>query len=145
VRHLAGNLEGFPPEKVRVTADAVYGWCDGHPYLTQRLFELTEASEECRRASLDQLPAAVDRLVATHLLYGDDANVTHILHYLQESETYRDQVFKILKQERRRSVMHADDLLSIGIIKRSRDQYLVIRNKIYVETLNTFFAEAERS
>jgi hypothetical protein len=143
-RRLAGNLQSFSIEMMNAIADAVHEWCDGHPYLTQRLLRLIETSKECRAASVDRLPGVVDRLVGENFLSGDDSNLTHILHYLQARREYSDQIFKILKEERRKSVMHTEDLLSIGLIKRSTDQYLIIRNKIYEEALNIFFTEAER-
>jgi len=141
---LASNLKGFPPEAAEAVADIIHGWCNGHPYLTQRLYALIEASQECHRARVDQLPQLVDQFVAMHFLYGNDANLTHIFNYLQEGEAYRDQIFAIFKREKRRSVMHAADLLSIGIIKRSNDQHLVIRNKVYEKALSDFFDEVDR-
>jgi hypothetical protein len=145
VQSLAGNLAGFTPEAVEALVEAVHGWCDGHPYLTQRLFVLIDASEEWRRTNLSQLSQAVEQLVATHFIYGNDPNLSHILHYLREREPYRTPVFTILKQAKRKSVMYAEDLLSIGVIKRTSDQYLSIRNNIYRQALDTFFAEGERS
>lgn len=86
VRNLARNLEDFSPEQVVAIADAVHWWCNGHPSLTQRLFAFIEASVECRRASLNQLPRVVEQLVEMHFLYGDDANLQHILHSLKQNQ-----------------------------------------------------------
>ena len=138
-RSLASRLEGFRLAEQEVIAEAVRRWCDGHPYLTMRLYALIDASQECRRVSVNQLPEVVDRLVAKHILYDSDANVAHIFNRLQDSKAYREQVFAILTKAKRKSLMHAEDLLSIGIIKRSSDLNLKIRNKIYEEKLNTFF------
>jgi hypothetical protein len=140
---LASNLDGFPREKVEIIADAVHGWCDGHPYLTQRLYALIDESREYRKLGVEQLSGAVKQLVEGHLLYGDDANLAHITNYLRDSKEYCDQVFKILKKEARKSVMLAEELLTIGIVKRLHDLRLSIRNEIYKEVLKNFFEGEE--
>lgn len=144
-RDLASNLEGLSDGAVTALAEAVYGWCDGHPYLTQRLYALIEATPECRTATAEQLPGIVDHLVTTYFLHGNDANLAHILNYLQENEAYRTPIFQVLKSEKRKGVMLADDLSAIGIIKRSSNLDLIIRNKVYEQRLNNFFAEEEEN
>jgi hypothetical protein len=146
VQSLASNLTGFAPRQVEALAQVVHRWCDGHPYLTQRLFTLIDASEACRNGNLQQLPEAVEHLVAGHFLYGNDANLHHVLHYVRESETYRDQVFTILTHEGERcATVDTEDLLSIGIIKRASNHCLIIRNDVYRQALRILFAESERN
>ena len=140
---LASRLGGFCPAGQEVIAEAVHKWCGGHPYLTLRLYALIDASQEDRRVSVNQLPEVVDRLVAKHILYDSDANLSHILDQLEKSPEYQKRVVTILRSGKRKSVWSADDLLSIGIIKRSEDLHLVIRNKIYEKVLNDLFEVEE--
>ena len=99
----------------------------------------------CRATDVNQLSEVVDGLVEDHILYGDDPNLTHVIGFLWDSEKeYRDQVFEIFGKEKRiKTLKNAEDLLSIGIIKRSSDRHLIIRNKIYHEALKDLFEKED--
>lgn len=79
------------------------------------------------------------------ILYGDDANLKHIFNYLQNSgDSCCQSVAQILRsqpEERSKKAPYAQELILMGIIKRSNDLRLVIRNKIYEEALEIFFDE----
>lgn len=142
VAQLGQKLQDFPPDNIDIIVDKIYEWCGGHPYLTQRLFALIDENQECRNASNQEITQIVDQVIETYILDGNDVNVNHIFHYLQGQESpksYRDAVFKILNNKKpRKTVAHQDDLLTVGIIKRS-NLYLEIRNKMYKMALNNFF------
>ncbi|NEP13554.1 MAG: AAA family ATPase [Symploca sp. SIO2C1] len=145
---LAQNLQEFTPEIVEVIADCVHQWCEGHPYLTQRLLGLIDKSHECRNASQDSLSGEIHKLVDKHILYGSDANLTHVLNYLRTSgDSYCQAVYKILHsqpEEQSEKAPHAQELILMGIIKRSSNQCLIIRNQIYKETLEIFLHNLPR-
>ncbi len=139
---LAQNLQEFPPEIVEVIADCVHQWCEGHPYLTQRLLALIDESQECRNADQDSLCKVIEQLVKKDILCGSDANLTHVYNYLRNSDDYyRQAVVQILRskpEERKETAPHAEELILMGIIKRSSNLHLMIRNKIYEKALKRF-------
>ncbi len=143
VRGLAQNLTNFPPDLIKQIADCVSQWSDGHPSLTQRLLGLIDESQECRNASSDNLPVAIQQLVKTDILQGSNPNLAHIYKYLKNSgDSYCQSVAQILRskpEELSENVPHDQELLLMGIIKRSSDLRLVIRNKIYEKALENFF------
>jgi hypothetical protein len=149
VLDLAQNLTNFSPEIVEVIADCVHQWGDGHPYLTQRLLGLIDESQECRSASNDSLPGDISQLVKEHILTGNDANLAHIFHYLRNSgDSYCQAVSQILRSEsgeRKETASHADELILMGIIKRSSNLHIIIRNKFYEEALKIFFEQESRN
>jgi hypothetical protein len=147
---LAQDLKDFPPEIVEVIAGCVHQWGDGHPYFTQRLLALIDESQECQKASKDNLARAIDQLVKEHILYAkvNDANLDHVFHYLRNSgDSYCQAVSQILRnklEEQSEKAPHAPELLLMGIIKRSSTQHLIIRNKVYEEALKIFFEQESR-
>ena len=146
---LARNLNNFPPGIVELISDCVHQWCDGHPYLTQRLLGLIDENEESRNATRDSLPEKIEQLVKQHILYGDDVNLLHVYHYLRNSgDSYCEAVCKILRhkpEERREEAPHAQELLLMGIIKRSTNLKLIIRNQVYEQALKIFFENEYKS
>ncbi len=145
---LAQDLKDFPPEIVEIIAGCVRQWGEGHPYLTQRLLGLIDESQECRSASNDSLPGAIDQLVKEYIFKGNDANLAHVFHYLRNSgDSYCQAVSQILRnkpEERQETAPHADELILMGIIKRSSNLRLIIRNKVYEEALKIFFEQESR-
>lgn len=145
VLDLAQNLKEFPPEIIEVIAACVHQWCGGHPYLTQRLFGLIDESQGCRNASKDNLLGVIEQLVKDQIVYDNDANLIHVSHYLEDSgDSYCKSVSQILRNKpeaRKKTTPHAKNLLLMGIIKRSKNQCLIIRNKLYEEALDKFFNE----
>lgn len=139
VRRLVSNLSNFSLEHLNTIAVEVYGWTDGHPYLTERLCLILDDCEDCRRVNVSRLPDIIDDLVSTHFIDGDDVNLTHVMSPLRENKAYFTSAFEAVKKGNRKMVAHRKDLLTIGIIKRSVDHYLVARNRIYEECLNNFF------
>lgn len=143
---LAQNLTNFPPEIIEeVIAGCVYQWCGGHPSLTQRLLELIDESQECQNVSSKNLSIAIKQLVKAHILHSSNPNLAHIYKYLRNSgDSYCQsvsQIFRSKPEARKETAPHAQELLLMGIIKRSKDLRLVIRNKIYEEALEIFFDE----
>ena len=93
VHKLASNLRGFPPEHMEAIADAVYRWCDGYPYLTQRLYALIDETQACRGAKVYQLSEVVDGLVEDRILYADDPNLIHTINYLSIVSHFSEPIF----------------------------------------------------
>lgn len=145
VLDLAQNLANFSPEIIEFIADFVYQWCDGHPSLTQRLLGLIDESQECQNAGNDSLSVAIEQLVKVHVLHGSNPNLAHVYKYLKNSgDFYCQSVSQILRsqpEKRKEKSPYAQELILMGIIKRSNDLRLVIRNKIYEEALEIFFDE----
>lgn len=50
---------------------------------------------------------------------------------MRNNEVYQAQVFSVLKNKDLRSSLYEEDLLAIGVIKRTTSYTLIIRNKIY--------------
>lgn len=142
------NLKDFTDKQVEQIAKSVYIWCDGHPYLTQRLYGLIDETKKCRSADVKQIPEVVNHLVQNKILDGDDGNWTYIRYYLHNwGESHCNAVNKILRKKPAESiklVAHDKDLMLIGIIKRSSNQSLIIRNKVYEEALKIFFEHEVR-
>jgi hypothetical protein len=143
VSQLASDLTNFPDGFHKAIADCIYRWSNGHPYLTQRLYELVEENDNCRCDAAASLDKKIDDLVADQIIWGNDVNLAHVIDYLNSPENYGDTVFQVLRNKPRKSVPRVNDLLSIGVFKRSADQFLIIRNKIYEERLNIYFNEKE--
>ncbi len=145
VIELAQNLANFTPKIIEVISGCVHQWCDGHPYLTQRLLGLIDEGQECQDASSDSLPVVIEQLVKADILQGSNPNLTHIYKYLTiGGDSYCQSVSQILRskpEEQSEKAPHAQQLFLMGIIKRSSDLRLVIRNKIYEEALKIFFDE----
>jgi hypothetical protein len=142
VRLLARNLRELPVTHIEQIADSIYEWANGHPYLTQTLCALADECEDCRTIKIDELSELVKQLVETHILYGEDINLIHILKYLREEAQYRTPVFYVLKNSKnnpRKTVARMEELFSIGILKRGANAFLAVRNKIYSERLSLFF------
>ncbi len=134
---LASSLSGYSKKQIALISDKVYEWCNGHPYLTQRIYSLLEECLACRSLMGEILTNEVDTVVKSNFVYGKDENLDHVL---RESDKYRDSLFEILRNQTMKSVDKAErDLLDIGIIKRSKNFELYIRNKIYMEVLNNLF------
>ena len=147
MRILAGNLpqEEFSAEQIDVIAKEVFEWCDGHPYLTQRLLELIDENEAFRNADIDQLPGMIGDLVRQEILYQNDPNLAYTFDYLWRNQDYRDRVHLIFQTENtekpRKTIQNEEDLLAVGIIKRSAESYLIIRNNIYREALSNLIQD----
>lgn len=140
---LSQNLANYTPEIIEVISGCVHQWCNGHPSLTQLLLGLIDESQECRNTSSDSLPVAIQQLVKVQILQGSNPNLAHIYKYLRNSgDSYCRSVVQILRskpEERSEKAPHAQELILMGIIKRSSNLHLVIRNKIYEEALEIFF------
>lgn len=121
-------------EMIKALADSVYEWTSGHPYLTMRLYDLIQDNVDLKNISVNQIPGIGRQLVEEYILYGDDTNLNHVSKHLRKNKEFCNQVFTIL-DEKRRTVIDEQDLFTIGIIKKSSDFYLMIRNKIYQEWL----------
>lgn len=149
VLELAQNLKDFPPEIVEFIADSVHQWSDGHPYVTQRLFALIDEKQEYRKINKDIIPESLQQLVREQILFGNDANLAHVFHYLRNSDdSYLQAVCQILRNSREKQsekAPHAGELILMGIIKRSSSLCLVIRNKVYEEALKNFFEHESRT
>jgi len=143
VRNLTKNLEDYPRKHLDDIAAAVFSWTDGHPYLTMRLYELVESNSTFKDASAAQIPELIHQLILSKVLYGGDNNLAHIIKHLLDEKKYKSSVYKIFNKERRKSIAHFEDLLAIGIFKRSNDFFLIIRNRIYEERLRAFFDQKE--
>ncbi len=144
VIELAKNSKVFAPDIVEIIANSVYEWCSGHPYLTHRLYELIEESNAFQGTYINQLPAIVNQLVEKYFIYGNNANLAHIFNYLLENDkSCQDSVFKVLNKEQLKSVNYDQDILTVGIIRRSNDLYLTISNKIYEKALKNFFEQED--
>jgi len=143
VRVLARNLRDLPPTHVQEIADNIYDWTCGHPYFTQALCTIADECEDCRKTKVDQLSDLIKKLVETNVIYREDMNLIHILKYLREHAQYRTPVFSILKNDPRKTVAEVEELVSIGILKRDEESFLSIRNRIYIERLNLYFADEE--
>ncbi|MDJ0901899.1 MAG: AAA-like domain-containing protein [Xenococcus sp. MO_188.B8] len=143
VLDLAQNLANFTPEIIKVISGCVHQWCDGHPSLTQCLLGLIDESQECQNTSSDNLPVAIQELVKVKILQGSNPNLAHIYKYLRNSgDSYCRSVAQILRSKPEalsENVPHDQELILMGIIKRSSNRFLVIRNKIYKEALEKFF------
>ena len=85
----------------------------------------------------------IEQLVKTNILQGSNPNLAHIYKYLTNSgDSYCRSVSNILRsqpEELSENAPHDQELLLMGIIKRSSDRNLVIRNKIYEKALERFF------
>ena len=143
VLDLAQNLANFSSEIIEVISGCVHQWCDGHPSLTQLLLGLIDESQECRNASTESLPVAIQQLVKVQILQGSNPNLAHIYKYLKTSgDSYCRSVAQILRSkpdELSENAPHDQELILMGIIKRSSNRCLVIRNKIYEKALDKFF------
>ena len=65
--------------------------------MTQRLLALIDESNECRNANEDSLPNVIEQIVKEKILYGSDANLIHLIHYLRNSgDSYCHAVSTIL-------------------------------------------------
>ena len=143
VLDLAQNLANFTPDIIEVISGCVHQWCDGHPSLTQCLLGLIDESQECQNTSTDSLPVAIQQLVKVKILQGSNPNLAHIYKYLKNSgDSYCQSVAQILRSKPEalsENVPHDQELILMGIIKRSSNRSLVIRNKIYEKALEKFF------
>ena len=140
---LSQNLANFTPEIIEVISGCVHQWCDGHPSLTQCLLGLIDENLERQNASTDNLSLTIQQLVKVKILQGSNPNLAHIYKYLKTSgDSYCRSVVQILRtkpEEQSEKAPHAQELILMGIIKRSSNLNLVIRNKIYEEALEIFF------
>lgn len=137
---LSKNLQGCAEDLTKILSEHVYKWCNGHPYLTQKLLGLIERSQEFSSIKSEEFSRWLEDLIKINFLNGKDANLDNILHYLERNSTSpRDSIFKILKNENLKTVNHDDELFVAGFLRRMDDQCLAIRNQIYVQTLEIFF------
>ncbi|MEM9274257.1 MAG: hypothetical protein AAGA80_15035 [Cyanobacteria bacterium P01_F01_bin.143] len=87
----------------------------------------------------------IEQLVTTGILQGSNPNLDHVSKYLKNSgDSYCQSVANILRskpEERSENAPHDQELILMGIIKRSSERRLVIRNKIYEKALDKFFDE----
>ncbi|MGK7875348.1 MAG: AAA-like domain-containing protein [Xenococcaceae cyanobacterium] len=142
VAELGKNLENFSSQILQTIFDCVDEWCSGHPYLTQRLFALIDESKECRETkNIEDLSKAIEKLVNHYFIYGNDVNIAHVKRYLDyKDKSYRDSVWKVIHNQTLLSIPHGQELTSfgIGILKRSEEYYLIIRNPIYEKALKNY-------
>jgi len=144
VYRLSANLKNLSSEMIKEISDSVYAWCAGHPYLTQSLLKLIEESQEYSSAKVEQISKIADNLVENNFVYGENANIEHVLNYLRINKGgCQDSVFKILNNQRPKAIAEQQELLLVGLIKRLEDNSLVIRNKIYEKVLQDFFDQQQ--
>ena len=142
---LSKNLQACTEILAHTLSTHIYRWCNGHPYLTQRLLNLTERSQTLSNIKNEEVSEWMESLVEVNFMHNKDANLDNILHYLEKnSASPRDSIFKVLKNENLKTVDHDDELLVAGFLRRLDDQCLVVRNQIYVKALEIFF-EKEKS
>ncbi|MBW4473848.1 MAG: AAA-like domain-containing protein [Stenomitos rutilans HA7619-LM2] len=140
VLELAKGFQGAIPELVPKIANSVYDWTNGHPYLTQRLFELIEETDTHKGIDVAQIPELINQLVKTEFIYANNSNLNHVFNYLKKNtKSYCDSVFNVLDKPDLKSVYHDLDLITVGVIIRKSDSSLAIRNKIYELALKNFF------
>ena len=144
VLSLCRNLQGYSNILTETISENIYKWCNGHPYLTQRLLCLIEKNQFFSDERLGEISSRVENLVEKNLLFGKDSNLSNILHYLERNNTSaRNSIFRILYNKELKTVDHDDELLVAGLLRRLDDQCLDIRNQIYLEALKIFFEKEE--
>jgi hypothetical protein len=109
----------------------IYGWTDGHLYLTQRLCATLERSTD-GQLTTQHVDAAVDGILG-------DRNIEHIYRDLSQMPDVKECLERILAGERplrfnRTSTLIAE-LELIGVIKPGSDGCCRIRNAIYRRAL----------
>jgi hypothetical protein len=133
---LANGLNGRFPGQGEALLDRIFGWTNGHPYLTQKL---CHAATESAGSAPD-----VDVLVQ-RLFLDKDAQNEDNLQFVRsnvEASPERRRLVQIYKQvytgqpvsEDERSPLHAR-LKLIGLV-RSRQGALQVRNQIYRQVFN---------
>jgi len=133
VRELAGR-GGL--ENRSGTVERMYYWTDGHPAITQYL---------CSQLTKDSVVTDVDNAV-DHFIQHDVSNLPRIKYTLEHRPALRSGFADILSGQRH--FLHEYDFESVdarlrlaGLIKRGRNNNLVVRNRIYAEV---FKPEAAR-
>lgn len=140
---LAKNLKNYHSHYAEAAGNCVSDWCNGHPYLTQYLLGLLDESHDCWRVGTENIYRKVEELVIRYIIHGDNPNLTHICNHLRDNKNYREQVFMILERGSRKSIPYKEELLALGIIKRSENLQLTIRNRIYQRALKNFLHDFE--
>lgn len=146
VYNLAKKLKGCSEALAKTLSEHIYKWCHGHPYITQRLLELTERNQTFFNIGVDEIHQLVENLIEINFISGRDVNLDNILHYLERNDTSpRDSIFKVLHNANLKTVDHDDELLVAGFFRRIDNQCLVIRNQIYVKALEIFFEKEKNA
>jgi predicted Ser/Thr protein kinase len=140
---------GFAQEDIQIdetTADHIYGWTHGHPYLTQALgdilFKMRQQEDDFRLTQ-----TSVDK--AVQLLQEEgDPNLRHVVNALERAksdspvllEIVRDVLESRVKIRLSRTVPEILQLELMGIVRKGEDGYCTIRNRIYQHILQTEMA-----
>lgn len=139
---------GFAQEGIQieeVISDHIYGWTHGHPYLTQalgdRLLKMRQQRDVFRLTE-----TSVDKTV--QLLHTEgDSNLQHVVSALErakrKSPALLEKVRDILKSRDKIRFSRTDpeilQLELIGIIRKGKEGYCIIRNQIYQHILQDYF------
>jgi hypothetical protein len=137
---LETEIERLCPGQGRRILDHIFGWTNGHPYLTQKL------CQEIAEAPAREWPSAeIDRLVET-LFLGDQAqqedNIQFVNNYVEASPERRQlvQLYRriyagqAVKEDERSP---AQNRLKLTGLVRAKGGALHVRNKIYHQVFNT--------
>jgi hypothetical protein len=124
------------------THNEIYAWTHGHPYLTHRI-----CAELERRATEEHLPAMTEETVrqAVQALFLQparpqlkDSNILHAHKMLNNLSPVLQPIWERIRQGQPKLYGSVDsetfdDLYMTGVIIKSQDGYLAIRNRIYAE------------
>jgi hypothetical protein len=137
---LEAGMERLYPGQGQRILDRIFGWTNGHPYLTQKLCQ--EIAEARTRSWTDR---EVDRLVEA-LFLGDEAqkedNIQFVNNYVEASPERRQLVQlyrriyagKAVKEDERSP---AQNRLKLTGLVRAKGGALHLRNEIYHQVFNT--------
>ena len=135
VRTIVGQFGKLDVRVAPGTAERVYEWAGGHPYLTMRLCALMET------AGLSEVtPQAVDDMAGQMLV--EDDNILHVIHELDKRPAERRKLHAILLEGSVMPFSRNDAVLAalemIGAIRAMQPP--VVRNRLYERALRAYFA-----
>ena len=134
---LGENLQNFSDLLREKISHSVYEWGSGHPYLTQRLFQLIDENQEVRHQEETHILEFINGLIEQYIKDKKDANLNYIVDYLRKkskiNSSCNEIVNKLLHPHFQVSGEHKDELETIGLIKKNDQGDFTIRNKMYGE------------
>lgn len=137
---LGENLQNFSDVFCEKISHSAYEWGNGHPYLTQRIFQLIDKNHEIRNQKEKQLSEFIKRLIEQYIQKRRDANLNYIVDYLRERNKSDTSYYKVVQEliidGDQVSVVHDKELETIGLIKKNHHGNFIMRNKMYEEALS---------
>ncbi len=136
---LGGNLQNFSDVFSEKISKSVYKWGNGHPYLTQRLFQLIDENEDIRKQEETKISGFIDELIEQYIKKQQDPNLNYIVNSLfnkiKDDSSYLEIVERFVNPETKlqEEVTHQQELLTLGILKRDNQGDITMRNKMYKE------------